>query len=406
MSILPIPTQLEGRLYLRDPYLSSFTSKVIERGVDDGTPYVVLEESAFYPTGGGQPFDKGTLNGICVTDVVVRGDGVVIHKLEEEILDDKVDGEVNWDRRTEHMCLHTGQHVLSQAIRQTLSIDTVSFHLGEESVTIDLATRDVSSADLDRAEVEANRIIREARPVKAWFPTPEEMESLSIRKLSDKAGDTVRLVEISDFDRCGCGGTHVRNTAEIQLIKILHTEVKNGQTRVHFTAGPRALRDYERKHEVVASLTSTFSLTQQEIIPTVQKLVDSGKRGQKELDHLKRSLAEYRGKELAAKAPLTTVRDREVRLVKEIMADASVDELRSLVHSIIATPHMLAILAKPGDPGTLVIGSSSEIPAKDLLQEILKELDTGRGGGNAHVAQGSLSLGENELKEFLNQHFI
>lgn len=396
---------ISSRLYLTDPYKRSFSSRVKERMLENGSHYVILEQSAFYPTGGGQPFDTGTLNGVKVLDVTVRGDGSVVHRVEREITDDVVDGELDWERRHEHMCLHTGQHVLSQAFRAKLGIGTVSFHLGEETVTIDLDRKGVSQSEILEAECEANRVVRECRTVKAWFPTADEMEGLSIRKLSEKASESVRLVEIADFDRCGCGGTHVTSTGEVQMIKVLGAEIKNGLTRIHFTAGPRALRDYAKKHAIVATLTSTFSLTQDEIVPSVQKYQETIKRGQKELENAKRAIAEYRGKELFERATPVRVGSSELRFVREVL-DVSKDDPRTLVHSLVVHPDVLAILITPGDAGTVVIGSSCEVKAKAVLQELFSVLGAGKGGGNDKIAQGSLPLGELEVKKILDKSFF
>jgi len=406
MSSHSTPTEalLYSRLYLNDPYQRSFSSRVKERISENVFHHVVLEQSAFYPTGGGQPFDTGTINGVKVVEVTVRDDGAVLHRLEHELSDEVVQGEIDWERRHDHMCLHTGQHVLSQAFRAKFGIGTVSFHLGEDTVTIDLDRKGVSQSEILEAEREANRIVRECRTVKAWFPTSEEMDGLAIRKLSEKAGEAVRLVEIADFDRCGCGGTHVTNTGEIQIIKVLGTEVKNGLTRIHFTAGPRAIKDYAKKHEIVSTLTSNFSLTQDEIVPSVQKYQDTIKRGQKEFEQAKRIIAEYRAKELLGRATLTNIGSSEVQLVKEIL-DASTDDPRALIHSLVGHPNVLAILITPGDTGTIVVGSSCEVKAKLLLQELFSESGAGRGGGNDKVAQGSMALREGEVKKLLEKKF-
>ena len=205
-------------------------------------PFVVLDQSAFYPTTGGQPHDTGTLSDRQVVDVIEReSDGAVLHVLDAPLAAGaQVSGSVDWARRLDHMQQHTGQHVLSAAFVRLFEIATVSFHLGTELSTIDL-TGTPGAEVIARAEDEANRVVWENRPVSIRFVGAEEAAKLPLRKEPVRGG-TLRLIEIEDFDLSACGGTHVTRTGAIGIIAVQGWERYKGGTRVSFVCGGRATR--------------------------------------------------------------------------------------------------------------------------------------------------------------------
>ena len=220
------------RLYYSDPYQRAFDAHVIARQVIAGKPAVALDQTAFYPTGGGQPNDLGVLRGagrqaVAVVDVM-SDDETIWHVLESDLPEDAVHGvavhgEIDWDRRFDHMQQHTGQHVLSQAFVQAFDAETVAFHLGQKASTIDLNRADLDAAALARAEAAANAIVDAALRVTASFVSPEELAALPLRK-PPKVTENIRIVQVDGFDWSACGGTHVAYTSHIQLIKIVGTE--------------------------------------------------------------------------------------------------------------------------------------------------------------------------------------
>ena len=208
------------RLYYDDPYLFGFDAEVIERLEWEGKPAVVLDRTAFYPTGGGQPHDVGTLDGVRVMDVVEREiDGAVVHVLEEALHADSVKAHVDLERRFDLMQQHTGQHILSAVFVDLLDANTVGFHLSEEYATIDVDKAPLSQAQIDEMEQMANRIVFNNYPVEARFMTDEEVARLPLRKPVAHKGP-VRIVEVENTDFSACGGTHVFDTGEIGMIKI------------------------------------------------------------------------------------------------------------------------------------------------------------------------------------------
>ncbi|HUR19607.1 MAG TPA: alanyl-tRNA editing protein, partial [Vicinamibacterales bacterium] len=201
---------------------------------------VVLDTTAFYPTSGGQPFDRGTLGGQAVLDVIDGDDGVVTHVVDAPLEQGStVTGVIDWARRFDHMQQHTGQHILSAAFERTCAARTESFHLGTTSCTIDLA-REVSPAEIAAAETMACDIVFENRPVRVRFVSGAEAAALPLRKDPTRTG-TLRLVEIDDCDLSACGGTHVPATGRVGVIAVSGWERFKGGSRIEFVCGHRAV---------------------------------------------------------------------------------------------------------------------------------------------------------------------
>ena len=230
------------RLYYHDPYLQAFDatiSRVEPRGDRLG---VWLDQTAFYPTSGGQPFDTGTLGpsgtsaSLRVVDVVDEDDGTIVQIVEPGTLTlesgQAVHGVIDWPRRFDHMQQHTGQHVLSAAIARLFGVATVSFHLGAAVSTIDVA-RELSLAEVTAAENEANRVVWEDRPVAIRFASAEEAAAMPLRKEPARGG-TLRLVDVDKFDLSACGGTHVARTGGIGVVAVASWERFKGGQRISF----------------------------------------------------------------------------------------------------------------------------------------------------------------------------
>ena len=260
------------RLYYRDAYAREFDAAVV--GVDavskrPGHFAAVLDRTAFYPTSGGQPFDTGILGTARVVDVVDADDGRIVHVVEGTIAAGPVHGAIDWPRRFEHMQQHTGQHVLSAAFDRLVQVQTVSFHLGTSSSTIDLA-REVSADEIARAEAEANRVVWENRPVTIRFANADEVAALPLRKESKREG-VLRLVDVEDFDVSACGGTHVARTGAIGIIAVAAFEKFKGGTRLEFLSGGRALAGYHSLRDAVAASVRLLSVLPAELPAAIDR---------------------------------------------------------------------------------------------------------------------------------------
>ena len=377
------------RLYYLDSYLLTFEARVVERTEVGGRPAVVLDRTAFYPTSGGQPHDTGTLSGVRVVDVVDREE-VVLHVLGGPApAAETVVGEVDWERRLDHMQQHTGQHVLSQSFDRCCGAPTVSFHLGEEHCTIDVARSPLLAEEVARAEEMANRIVLEDRPVRAHLVAPEDLDRFALRKATAREGE-IRVVEVEGFDHSACGGTHCVRTGSVGPVKVRRWERRGSDTRVEFLCGWRALRDYGWKHDVVKSLAEGFRVRDRDVAPAIQRSLDELRSTREALEDLRERLQGYEVAELLAGATPLPGRDAAARLVVRCLADRTPEELKRLAQRLTAGGGVVALLGlRAGERAHLVFAQSPGLPfdVGKLLKATCVGLG-GRGGGTRDLAQG------------------
>ncbi|RYG72422.1 alanyl-tRNA editing protein [Lentibacillus lipolyticus] len=376
------------KLYYQDQYLQSFTANLQGSGKDDqGRLYVVLDQTAFYPTGGGQPHDTGTLNGVNVYDVE-EVDGEIRHYLEEPAKGDHTFiGEIDWERRFDHMQQHAGQHILSAAFDNEFGLKTVSFHLGTELCSIDLETANLTDEEAAQAEAIANKIILENRPLETKWVTENELAAYSLRK-AVSVTDDIRLVIIPEFDYNGCGGTHPDSCGQVQSIKILHWEKQKKQKlRVYFVCGSRVLQQLGAKHQVTQQLTATLNAPQKKLDEAADKALQQIKEHEKTIDTLKLELIKYEANAFIEHATFT--HDRNI--VQAIFQDRPMRELQQLAKQITmnATNVLVLLISETDNKLQLVCSKSDDILVNmnDLVQQTLP-LINGKGGGNRSTAQG------------------
>lgn len=359
------------RLYYLDPYLKEFTAKVVrttERGV-------VLDRTAFYPTGGGQPCDLGTLNGIDVTDVVEDGRDVV-HAVASPI-DGEVRGVIDWDRRRDHMQQHHGQHLLSEAFIRVAKAQTSSFHLGKQGCSIDL-DKDIAPVDLERAETLANMVIYENRPVQVSFFGHDEAKNLPMRKPPPDE-ERIRVVTVNDFDCQACCGTHPRTTGEVGVVCVTGSEKTKGSTRVHFVCGYRALTEARTNARTIKALGLKLSSGRDDLEAALDRVQADAAETWKQLAATEKKLAEYVGRDLAARG----------KVVVEVFEGKGLDYLRALATAVIAQPGKVAILGGTGGTSSVVVARSADLSLdlRPLFKDVLAPIQ-GKGGGSAHFVQG------------------
>lgn len=377
---------MSNRLYYQDAYQTRFQARIVERVEEDGRLAVVLDSTYFYPTSGGQPADRGTLNGQPVADVLVREDGAVVHLVEGELWSDEVTGEIDWQRRFDHMQQHTGQHILSQAFIRVAEAETVSFHLGDASATIDLDNDRLQPNQVEAAELLANRIIWENRPVRVSMVSVAEAEQLALRKLPELPGERVRLIDIDQFDLNACGGTHVAHTGEVGMIKIVRLERQRSHLRATFLCGGRALLDYRQKNSLVNRLSATLTTGADQVEASVNHLREELQASRRQLRHQAGQLIDYEAERLLARTPPGD----GLRIVRRAYTDRDPAELRTLANLITATPGSVALLGTGGQRTQLVLARSEDAPGQmdQLLRQLLPLLGGAGGGGKANFAQG------------------
>ncbi len=372
------------RLYYDDAYRTEFDATVLRSiAGKKGTTGIILDRTCFYPTSGGQPNDKGMLADQPVFDVTEQ-DGEIIHWIAGALDSPSVHGRVNWPRRFDHMQQHTGQHILSQAFLRTLEAQTVSFHLGEESSTIDLELASLEPSQAEAVANLANEIVISDRSVVAQFVTPDGLAALDLRKGPTVEKD-IRIVQVEGFDASPCGGTHVSRTGEVGLIAVRKWERRGKETRVEFLCGWRALRDYQWKTSAVNELALAFSVKDRELPESVLRLVEEATQNRRELNHLRDQLLEGEATELLSQASLW----KGMRVVVRAFEEREPQQVRKLASLLVENAHAIALLGVSGAKGHLVFGRSGDASADmaNLLRKTCQRFGGG-GGGQPHLAQG------------------
>lgn len=377
---------MESRRYYQDAYCTTFAARVVERRQHEGNLALVLDGTYFYPTSGGQPADQGRLNGQPVHDVFIREDGAIVHVVAGEVWDDAVTGEIEWARRFDHMQQHTGQHILSQAFIRVAEAETVSFHLSDNSVTIDLDSDALRPQQVEAAELLANQIIWEDRPVAVRMVSRDEAASLPLRKLPPGAGELVRLIDIAGFDLSACGGTHVARTGEVGMIKLIKLERQRGHLRVGFLCGRRALLDYRQKNSLVNQLSATLTTGAEQIAASVENLRDELQAARRQLRHQDNRLLDFEADGLLDAA----LEVGDLRIVRCAFDNRDAAELKALASRISARSGAIALLGTGGQHSLLILSRAADAPGQmdQLLKQVLPLLGTAGGGGSAQFAQG------------------
>jgi alanyl-tRNA synthetase len=378
------------RLYYQEPYKTTFEAVVTVCETAGDRPQVLLDQTAFYPTSGGQPFDIGTLGDAQVVDVIEREDGEIAHIVDRRLeVGARVSGIVDWPRRFDHMQQHTGQHVLSAAFDRRFNARTESFHLGSTASTIDLG-RDVSGSEIAAAEEEANRIVWEDRPVAIRFATAEEAASLPLRKEPARGGP-LRLIDIEDFDLTACGGTHVARTGAIGLIAIAGAEKFRSGTRVEFLCGGRALVRFRAWRDAFAATQKYFSVAPSELAAGVERLQSDAKTLQRTIRGLQEQLAVHEASALVARGEhagdrvivVEALEGWDAAGLKSLAAAASAAEPRSAIALFTSTSPALVVIAR---------GKEGRVDAAVVLKALTGRFG-GRGGGKPDLAQGGGLIG-------------
>lgn len=408
------------RLYWNYPEISRFSAKLVKSRLvtyekddkkDRGSLVKVwLDRTLFYPEGGGQPCDVGFLtvqgvDGSLPVRRVTEEDGEIVHyvycsagKLDGLVatVGNDVCGEIDWQCRFDHMQQHTGQHILSQAFLRTLEAHTVGFHLSSEHVSIDLDACQVTQATVQEAERLANEVVFGNIPVKAAEYAPDDLPNMVRRRLP-KETETIRVIEIGDFDSCACGGTHVISTGQIGLIKVNEVVGAHGGMRVFFRCGWRALADYQSKNETALVCSRLLSIPVSEMDIGIKDLQAKVEEQERQIKQQKRKVLELEAANLASEA--ATLQDI---FVKAIPGKDS-EEIRALAKEVTAISSRPTVLFSRTPKFCVAIAG----PGKDFdagaVAQLLANAFGARGGGSRTLAQvGSkeaLEVTDEETKE-------
>ncbi len=393
---------MSKKLYYTDAYTHQFQTNIVDSVTENGRFALILDQTYFYPTSGGQPSDTGHINNIPIVDVTIREtDDVILHWIDGNPPEtDKAIATINWPRRFDHMQQHSGQHILSQSFIRAANAATESFHLSENSVTIDLDATELSTAQLSAAEQLANSIVWENRPIQVQMVTLEEARQLPIRKIPPVNHEKLRIIAIENFDMTACGGTHVAATGGVGLIKIVKVERRKGKIRVEFCCGGRALQDYHQKHAITSQLMNQFTTGLSDLAENIGKIQIENKQLQRTVKKQQASLLNF----TATKLRNNAASDSSLAIVAYVH-DGEASELRSLAQQLISQPQTIALLGTTGTKTHLLFARSEDAPGDmaQLLKNAFQELGTGSGGGKTNAAQGGGDpVTQSQLQEVLS----
>ncbi|HEX6791180.1 MAG TPA: alanyl-tRNA editing protein [Candidatus Krumholzibacteria bacterium] len=382
------------KLYLDRSYETVFEAAVVSSQPTNDGATVVLDRTLFYPESGGQLADTGSLGGADVINVQEGDRDTVVHTVRGPVArEGTIQGTINWDRRFDHMQQHTGQHILSRAFIKTDRLDTVSFHMGEDTCTIDIDGSSLDAATIRRAEDLANQIVQEDRPIDIATIPIEQVDMSELRRKVPEGVRDARIVTVRDFDVIPCCGTHVRTTGELGIIKVLKSEKVKGYQRVHFKVGNRAYADYRDKHAVLTELSQKLTTAPLDVAAKVQQMMQDSQAAAKRAKALIQRLATSEAERLVASTASAAPRILVHRESDAALARALATELQKCAGTI-------SIIA--ADDGSVVCVSSHETgidlatPAGALAREL-----GGSGGGKGGFAQAKVD--PSRVDEFMQR---
>ncbi|WP_453996709.1 alanyl-tRNA editing protein [Bacillus nitroreducens] len=378
------------KLYYENAYLKNWTTTVTNVIHKDDYCLITLAETAFYPEGGGQPSDSGLIDNIQVLDVY-QHDGEVYHKLPHPPANQAVQCQIDWELRYDHMQQHTGQHLLSAICIEEYDAHTSSFHLGKDTVSIDLSVPTLNDDQLLHIENQVNKAIIENREIKTYFVSKKQAETLPLRKMPDVEGDDMRIVEIDGIDTSACAGTHVSRTGELGLMKLLKTEKSKGNTRVYFIFGGRALKDYQATHSVLITLANQHSTNREGLAEKISKLETENKQYQREIEELNGKINQFLAQEL--------VESSNRKLIVSSFEDKSLKDLQGIAKEINEISNRCVIFTTSLE-NKLLLSHNGSIPLQcgQLFKQELKNFN-GKGGGNNTTAQAAFN-NRNDMEAF------
>ncbi|RAP78484.1 alanyl-tRNA editing protein [Paenibacillus montanisoli] len=365
------------RLYYNSSYVTEWETNITKSLKRDDGWYVLLEESAFYPHGGGQPCDTGKINGVPVLDVISEEDEV-LHKVERLPEGSAASCRIDWQRRFDHMQQHSGQHLLSAVCLKLFDAMTLSFHLGIEFATIDVAKPELTPEQLSHLEREVNQAIYDNHRIASYMVSEEEAGSLPLAK-PPKVSGNIRIVEIERVEYNACGGTHVSSTGGIGMIKLLRTEKMKGNTRISFKCGNRALKEFNDCLGIIGKLSLKFNTGKDEIIARVEKWEQEQKQFQTEMAALKEQNDSFVAREL--------LELQESCLIAHQFENKPLKDMQSLAIKLTSLTNDPVLLADLADLKVVLSHSGRfELSCGAFFKEHL-EAYGGKGGGSSTMAQ-------------------
>ena len=378
------------KLYYLDSHLFEFEATVLAAREEKRGWEIVLDRTAFFPEGGGQPADTGMIGRARVLDVHER-EGEIRHLCDRELAPGVYACAVDREKRLRRMQNHSGEHIFSGLTHQKFGAENVGFHMAADCMTIDF-DKDLSFEQLSEIEYEANLAVRANIPVRTFYPSPEELKVLEYRSKKELAG-AVRIVEIAGIDRCACCAPHVNATGEIGAIKLLTAERHRGGVRLSLICGMDALDDYRRKQDSAAAISALLSAKRDEIAPAVERLLESEAKLKERASILGMRCAALRAEAIAPT-------EGNICLFDEGLSEAAARELVNRLTE--KTDGVAALFLADGAGAWRYIIGSRRVDLRSAAKAINAGV-SGRGGGRPEMIQGSAAASEQEIASFFER---
>ena len=385
------------KLYYQDSYLREFNARILKKSLlAEGKFAIILDRTAFYPEGGGQPCDLGTLNGVPVIDVRTINEEIV-HTTDGDPGEETVQGVLDWQRRFDHMQQHSGEHILSGILLANYQAENVGFHLSASSCQIDVTLPALSPEQAAAIEDAANAVIFANVPVGGRFVEQADLAGYSLRKEPGREFSQIRLVSVENCDCCPCGGTHVARTGDVGLFKLRGWEKRKNNIRLDFVCGGRALADYRLKHDLSRALSTRFSTPVEGVLPAVERTLEKLDANLALLSATRKAYHEELAARLLAEAG--NPKGTGPHIVSRAFTNYAAGELQDFAARITAAGGICLAAASDSETGRTSVlfaaAANPPLPMSELLKQTLTPIG-GKGGGNAMSAQGGVQGGDAE----------
>ena len=376
---------MTAKLYEKDPYKTEFKADIKSIEPKDNVFHVTLDKTYFYPEGGGQPADKGWIEGIEV-NYVHKENERVIHVLKKEPEKKKeLTCKIDWARRFDFMQQHTGQHLLSAVFKNQFNLNTVGFNLSVDSLRIDLDNQ-IGKKEINKVEELVNDYIYKDIKVETLYPNDDQLEKFNLRK-EPTVDENIRVIKIGEIDFSPCGGTHLNSTGELGIIKIINVDNYKGGLRIDFVCGKRALRDFGFKNEIITELRNIASVPDEEILNEVKRIKEELKESEETITELNKQLLNYKADDLWEKAENI----KGIKVIKDTFSDIPYNDVQWLSDILTKKDDLICIFGQHDQATARLLLSKSEnikeVNMNEIINEPLEHIE-GRGGGNNLKAQG------------------
>ncbi|MEE3362456.1 MAG: DHHA1 domain-containing protein [Anaerovoracaceae bacterium] len=372
------------RAYYDDLYQTSFDAEIISQEEHDGKIAAMLDRTLFYPGGGGQPCDLGTLGGLEV-ESVYEEDGNIYHVIPGKLPEGTVRGEIDWDRRFELMQQHLGQHILSAVFVRDHSLDTAGLRMDRDSLYIDLSGF-VDEEEAAAAEAAANEVIYQNVPVEVLYPTMEEIKRNSKRPIPETS-EEIRIVRIGDLDYIPCCGLQNRSTGEVGIVKLLSVGKHKHGSRIHFLCGRPAFRHICEVCSSFAGVQSMLDCSESDVLQRVGKLHEDLDEAKKENKSMLKRIAAAEAGSLISEAPVKS----GVAVVSHVLEDTTKKGMKMLYEQLTKEKGVAAVLGGVTPDGAMLVfgcrKGEKRVDVREAFNAALPMIE-GKGGGGPSYAQG------------------